>query len=325
MTRGRTALTFPCLLVAALLASGLAAADSAAAADSPASTPGLRLPGVTELAAAGAIARRADRTMLLTKPSTVFKMARFKAEQGDVEVVFQAFGAAPDTVQYVGALLTEGLGHGSRSTLLVRAPVNGRSSAESLSTLEYLYAFVARGDPESAYCLGQGGVPCEGSEEFGPQDRLLAVLADARNCVAGRLGAVTWRTIRLQYAAQSGAEEDRVAAQVTENAVPLSGVSVAFFRRPHSSCFAETAADGVAACKLIDAEGHHDHAHDDVPVIATYAGELRPERVRPPVAIAMDRTHQTKRSAKSPAAAQLCGTFADTPSARLSSQAPRTH
>ena len=70
----------------------------------------------------------------------------------------------------------------------------------------------------------------------------------------------------------------------------MEGASVYFNRAPHSGCSARSLPDGIATCLLVDQHGDEDsHSEDDkVSVLATFPGEVRPERVLLPTTLIMN-------------------------------------
>jgi hypothetical protein len=64
---------------------------------------------------------------------------------------------------------------------------------------------------------------------------------------------------------------------------PLQGADVFFSRAPHSGCVARSDAAGLAACELVDYHGDDgDGDASGVPVVATFSGDVRPDRVLVP-------------------------------------------
>jgi hypothetical protein len=215
------------------------------------------------------------------------------AQQGDTPVV---------TVQ----LLPHGVsanGDGLPLAGAVAATTDAGSIAAelALATLEQLYSLLLRQEPGARYCLqddlhaGPYTGPHTGQAAPQPapdaavpdcptttlsQAEALRHLAALRTRAVQRASAVVpWQVVVLQPGPQPSWDADLVTVQATGPQGPLAGLAVYFNRAPHSICQARTGTDGVASCRLEDqhADGHqHDHA---AVVVATFPGDLRPDRV----------------------------------------------
>jgi hypothetical protein len=154
------------------------------------------------------------------------------------------------------------------------------SAAEETAVFEQLYALVLRHEPEARYCLGSGRRQCNPARDGVSHPALLNALAAARDREAPRTRTATpWRVVDMSRAPAGTADADVVGVRATTHRVPLEGVAVHFNRAPHSLCVARTGPDGVASCRLEDqhGDGHlHDHA---ATVVATFPGDVRPDRV----------------------------------------------
>jgi hypothetical protein len=148
------------------------------------------------------------------------------------------------------------------------------------AALEQLYSLVLRQEPQARYCLGSSGRPCDAARDGVSHAQLLQALAALRARAVGRNpDAVPWRVVEMQGVPPRSWDADVVGVRATGPQGPLAGVAVYFNRAPHSICSARTGADGVATCRLEDqhADGHqHDHA---TVVVATFPGDVRPDRV----------------------------------------------
>jgi hypothetical protein len=160
-------------------------------------------------------------------------------------------------------------------------PVSAPDPAtDEVAALEHLYALVLRQEPEARYCLGGGPRQCDPARDGVSHGELLRALAAARDREAPRTRTATpWRVVDMSRAPAGTADADVVGVRATTYRVPLEGVAVHFNRAPHSLCVARTGPDGVASCRLEDqhGDGHlHDHA---AAVVATFPGDVRPDRV----------------------------------------------
>jgi hypothetical protein len=224
--------------------------------------------------------RPALRSTLVSSRDVTFVVAQWQrgAEQTTVLARQQA-GAAPHPV----ARLVQ-MRQGSELQVSVqRLPESGsgagRADQES-AALEQLYALVLRQEPQARYCLGSGGRPCNPERGGVSHAEVLLALADARERAAERSPtAVPWRVVAMTGAPTQSSDADVVGVRATAHQVPLEGVAIYFNRAPHSLCTARTGADGLAACRLVDPHGdEHDHDHA-APVVATFPGDVRTDRV----------------------------------------------
>jgi hypothetical protein len=211
--------------------------------------------------------RPALRSTLVSSRDVTFVVAQWQrgAEQTTVLARQQA-GAAPHPV----ARLVQ-MRQGSELQVSVqRLPESGsgagRADQES-AALEQLYALVLRQEPQARYCLGSGGRPCNPERGGVSHAEVLLALADP------------WRVVAMTGAPTQSSDADVVGVRATAHQVPLEGVAIYFNRAPHSLCTARTGADGLAACRLVDPHGdEHDHDHA-APVVATFPGDVRTDRV----------------------------------------------
>ncbi len=149
-----------------------------------------------------------------------------------------------------------------------------------IAVLEQLYSLVLRQEPQARYCLGSGSWPCNAARDGASHARVLQALADlCEQAVVRAPAAVPWRVVEMHGAQTRSWDADVVSVRATSPQGPLEDIAIYFNRPPHSICAARTRADGVATCRLEDqhGDGHqHDHA---TAVVATFPGELRPDRV----------------------------------------------
>jgi len=150
----------------------------------------------------------------------------------------------------------------------------GLSSDLHVTTIEQLYVVAMRLDPL----------------EIATADRSHADLL--RDIAAARQAAgvgVPWRVVSLARAPVAKADDDEVSVRVFGDHGPIEGFSVFFHRAPHMGCVAKSGKDGVAACHLVDQHGHEEeHAgHADEPVVVTFPGDVRADRVLLPTTLVM--------------------------------------
>jgi hypothetical protein len=224
--------------------------------------------------------RPALRSTLVSGRDVTFVVAQWQqgAERTTVLARQQA-GAAP----YPVARLVQ-VSQGPKLQVSVqRLPESGGGAGHAVqdsAALEQLYALVLRQEPQARYCLGNGSKPCNPARDGVSHAEVLLALADARERAAERSpAAVPWRVVEMAGAPSQSSDADVVGVRATAHQVPLEGVAIYFNRAPHSLCTARTGADGVAACRLVDPHGdEHDHDHA-APVVATFPGDVRSDRV----------------------------------------------
>jgi hypothetical protein len=166
------------------------------------------------------------------------------------------------------------------------------AAALELATLEHLYTLVLRMEPEASFCLVRSPRNCELVKNRRSHAAFLRELAQARQHAAARSGGpvAAWHVVSMKPAAPAGSDADEVGVRVTMDNRPLQGMNVFFNRAPHSSCTAKVGSDGVATCHLVDQHGDEEsHAHEGkVPVVVTFPGDVRAERVLLPTTLVME-------------------------------------
>jgi len=156
----------------------------------------------------------------------------------------------------------------------------GGGADHEIAALEQLYVLVLRQEPQARYCLSSGRWPCNAARDGVSHAQVLQTLAEVRERAAARaLAAVPWRVIEMKGSPVRSGDADVVGVRATGHQGPLEDVAIYFNRPPHSLCVARTRADGVASCRLQDQHGDEDeHAHAR-PVVATFPGDVRMDRV----------------------------------------------
>ena len=233
------------------------------------------------LADAASAYRPAQRTALATDAQRPFMLARQQA--GDTTTTVLAWlppAGLPEPV----ARLTQ---RRDADTLVVAVQLLAPPGAGDrlTATLEQLYALVLRQEPQARYCLwagpaetGSPPAPCAGPT-LSHAEALQHLAAWRTQAAQATPAAVPWQVLALQAVPQPAWDADLVAVQASGPQGPLAGLEVFFHRAPHSICQARTGDDGVARCRLQDQhdDGHlHDHT---AAVVATFPGDLRPDRV----------------------------------------------
>lgn len=224
-----------------------------------------------------------------------FGIAHFRQQQRETSVL-AAHGPGGKPVP-VASIVSESVGE--RTHVAVhRLPVTvaGRSpSLMRLLTFEQLYALTLRMDPGARFCLAQGRDACDPAVTGTSHAAFLRNLADARASaaamMAGTLRVAAWNVISMEPSGQRDEHHDAVSVRVLRGQRAMPRVTVFFHRAPHSGCQATTDANGFARCELVD---HHGHlgAHDGeeaVPVLVTYPGDVRAERILLPTTQALVR------------------------------------
>lgn len=248
---------------------------------------GLAAAGAAALACAGPPAaatapeeyRPVARSTLVSNPGVGHVVAH--TQQGPVLTTVLARlqqGRAPHPVARV---LQTRTGAGLQVSVQ-RLPVpEGVAAAEDdeQASIEQIYAHVMRQEPVARYCLGGIAPPCDPGISGVSHAQVLRELARERERMAVRAAAVPWRVVEIESVPTPLWDADVVGARLAVREAPMEGVAVYFNRAPHSTCVARTGADGVARCRLVDQHGD-EHQHDHLaPVVATYPGDVRADRV----------------------------------------------
>jgi hypothetical protein len=224
--------------------------------------------------------RPAQRSTLVTRRDLTFLVAKWQSgERSTTMLALPQAGGAPRAV----AQLLE-MRQGPETHVSVQRLPEPWTTVDpaglEIAALEQLYSLVLRQEPQARYCLGRSGQPCNAVRDGVSHAQLLQALAALREGAVVRTpDAVPWRVVEMQGVPHRSWDADVVSVRATGPQGPLEGVAVYFNRAPHSICAGRTGADGVATCRLEDqhADGHqHDHA---TAVVATFPGDVRPDRV----------------------------------------------
>lgn len=240
--------------------------------------------------------RPVPRSTLVSNRELDFVLARH--QRGADSTTVLALRQDRGTPRPLARLVQVGQGPQARVSVQWRQPPEpggtGASQAQEIALLEQLYAVILRMEPEARYCLG--GMSGLGSEEpacdaahdgLTHMGMLLALTAARERAAAGMPAATPWRPVEMQRAPTRTWDPDVVGVVATNQHGPLAGAAIYFNRAPHSLCIARTNAAGVAICRLVDQHGDaHEHDHS-APVHATFPGEVRTDRVLPPITYVM--------------------------------------
>jgi hypothetical protein len=145
----------------------------------------------------------------------------------------------------------------------------GLSTDLHVATIEQLYVVAMRLDPLEA---------ATGNRSHAD---LLRDIAEARQAASP---GVPWKIVSLAPAGTTKAGDDLVAVRVEG---VEEGASVFFHRAPHMGCVGKVGKDGLAACQLVDQHGHEEEHSESEPVVVTFPGDVRPERVLLPTTLVM--------------------------------------
>lgn len=213
--------------------------------------------------------RPALRSTLVSNRDVTFVVAQW--QQG-AELTTILASQQPGAVPRPVARLVQ-VRQGSALQVSIQLPPESESAV-----LEQLYALVLRQEPVARYCLVSDG-PCDPARDGVSHAEVLIALADARDKADRGPAAAPWRVVEMTGAHAPSSDADVVGVRATADHGPLEGVAIYFNRAPHSLCIARTRADGVAICRLVDPHGdEHEHDHA-APVVATFPGDVRTERV----------------------------------------------
>ena len=156
----------------------------------------------------------------------------------------------------------------------------GTPADVEVATLERLFVLAMRHEPLTRFSF-------DGQEGYS-QDGLQVRLAHERERALKRAGipGKPWAMVTMAAVRRPNAGGDDVAVRVMHQRRPVVGTPIFFNRAPHFGCSAKTGADGIAACTLRDMHPEeHGHEEHKEPVVATYPGDVRPERALPPTTL----------------------------------------
>ena len=233
---------------------------------------------------------------LVSRPDLEFKLAELQWESYRVTfLLHQASGREPSPVAVMSSFQA-----GNKAQVwfqgLAPSGLDADRSGLEIAMIEHLYGLALGQDPEAGFCLTGFGRGCGRVADAYPHAELLRELSEARERAllrAHRSGSnVPWRVVAMAGAPPNSGHDDQVAVRVFSEGRPIEGARVFFNRAPHFGCSARSLPDGLATCRLVDQHGDDDaHAEDDkAAVLATFPGDLRPERVLLPTTLVMSPT-----------------------------------
>jgi hypothetical protein len=236
---------------------------------------------------------RVTASKLVSRPDLVFKLAELQWESYQVTfLMHQPSGKEPSPVAVMSSFQAGGKAH----IWLQRVAPSGLGADRSdmeIATIEHLYGLALGQNPEAGFCLTGFGRGCASVDDDYPHAELLRELSEARQRAMARAHSsrsnVPWRVVSMASAPPNSGNDDQVGVRVFSEGAPLEGATVFFNRAPHSGCKARSLPDGLATCLLVDQHGDDDaHSEDDkAPVLATFPGDVRPERVLLPTTLVM--------------------------------------
>jgi hypothetical protein len=230
---------------------------------------------------------------LVSRRDLPFRLARVQGQADQMIVLaYQAPGGRPAPVAVISSRTSSGRALVSLHRLAL--PQDAADLPLGVVTLEHLYFQAMRLDPDAAFCFSDSGQACDAASSSYSHAALLRDLAAARQRAlspSGQAsGGMPWQVVTLTPPAVRHADPDEVGARITGLQGPMPGVKLFFNRAPHSSCVATSGADGLATCRLVDQHGDGDaHSEQDhAPVLTTYPGDVRAERVLLPTTLVLE-------------------------------------
>lgn len=224
--------------------------------------------------------RPAQRSTLLTKRDLNFLVAQWRrGEELTTVLAHEQAGAAPHPVARLMQIRQGPDLQVAVQRLSESGSATSRADLES-AALEQLYSLVLRQEPQARYCLGAGARPCSPDRDGVSHAEVLHALAAARERTTDRTSAaVPWSVVEMMGAPPRFWDADLVSVRATADQVPMEGLPIYFNRAPHSLCVARTRVDGTAVCRLVDQHGDEDQHDHAAPVVATFPGDVRTDRV----------------------------------------------
>lgn len=239
---------------------------------------------------------RVTASRLVSRPELSFKRVEQRWESYRVTfLMLEVPGTEPSPLAALSSFQVGSTTHVWLQRLTQAGPGIDSSDVE-IATIEHLYGLALAQDPAAAFCLSGFGQRCDRVDGDYSQAELLRRLHEARERAAthGHRAAadVRWSVVYIEASPRNSGDDDHVAARVIGDQGPIEGATVFFHRAPHSDCSARSSLDGIAACNLVDQHGdeHQDLDHGKVPVLATYPGDVQPNRVLLPTTLIMGPT-----------------------------------
>jgi len=236
----------------------------------------------------------APRSALVGRQDLPFRLAQ--EQRGESTVTILAWQAAGGQAVPLSVMALSRSRNGTRlSVQRLALPDLAKKEGGDLdvATLEYLYTLVLRQDPEAQYCLADVGQGCDADPYPYSHAGMLLQLARARQHAvdsAGRPGAsVPWQLMSLAPTEMPDTDPDEVGIRISGEQGPMAGLTIFFNQAPHASCAAQSTADGLATCHLVDQHGDDDaHGHSKAPVLALFPGDIRADRVLLPTTLVLN-------------------------------------
>lgn len=233
----------------------------------------------------------APASTLLSRRDMQFKLA--EVEQGTTRLMVLAY-QAPTSKPFPVAVLSSSRSGDDTHVSIQRLPLpqlGGDQGSLNVATIEHLYTLVMRHEPEARFCLTNSDQRCNAAKNGYSHSAVLQELARARQQAVGRAErtrtTVPWDIVSLAPSKMKHIDSDEVSVRITNDQGPMEGVTVYFNQAPHSSCVAKSREGGVATCHLVDQHGDPEShtEHEKAPVVATFPGDVRVERIMLPTTL----------------------------------------
>jgi hypothetical protein len=233
-------------------------------------------------------------SMLVSKQALQFKVAQVQRDETQLTVLaYQSSGAKPSPVAMISSARSDD--QTRVSIRRVSPPGAGGDRGDlNTATIEYLYALAMRLDPEAKFCFSDGDRQCNAASDGYSHPALLRELARARQRAVEQAGhesiSIPWQVVYLAPGEVKPAGPDEVGVRISSDQGPMGATTIYFNRAPHSSCAAKSGENGYATCILVDQHGDEEShsGNDKVPVLATFPGVVRADRILLPTTLFFD-------------------------------------
>jgi len=225
----------------------------------------------------------APRSTLISRPDLRFHLAQRRSGISETTVLVHD---PPSGAPVPAAAIIASGERGPRHVSVERLALPSAEPGLEVAVLENLYVLAVAQEPTASFCLAEQGAGCDPARHGESHAQLLKQIVAAREAALRGpqdASAAHWQMLTMSPAPKPGTDPDQVAVRVALDQRPFQGAQVYFNRAPHSGCVARSDAGGIAACKLVDYHGDEGDEHEaDVPVVATFSGDVRPGRVLVP-------------------------------------------
>lgn len=224
----------------------------------------------------------APRSTLISQPELRFHLAHGRRGTSETTVLVHDPASGPPLP--TAAIIASGE-RGPRDVSIERLALPSAPPALEVAVLENLYVLAVAQEPTARFCLAAPGAGCDAAGHGESHAQLLRQIVAAREAAlraSGDASHAHWQMLTISPAPTPGTDPDEVAVHVALGDRPFQGAQVYFNRAPHSGCVARSDGEGIATCKLVDYHGDADEHEANVPVVATFSGDVRPGRVLVP-------------------------------------------